>query len=100
MVCDGVVAAGVLLGSAMVIWPVITWSARVISRLVCVLVVVHAFLGVGSGVDLVGAAVFLGIAPLLDSSLPGSLLCCFVSTESKLLCGLRLDLVGRGWCLT
>lgn len=32
-----------------------------------------------------------GLAPIL---------CCFVSTESKLLCGLRLDLVGRGWCVT
>jgi hypothetical protein len=98
VVCDEVVAAGLLLCTAMeIFFSVITWSGQVLSRLVCRIRACRRARvpGAGWGVDLVGAAVFLGPAPLLGSFL----YCCF-STECRRLCSLRLDLVGRGWCLT
>jgi hypothetical protein len=102
VVCDGVVAVGVLLRSAMEIRSVITWSGRFFSRLVSVLVVVRALLGAGRGVDLVGAAVFLAPRAFgwLFRAKLASTVCCFVSTLSMRLCGLQLDLVRRGCCLT
>jgi hypothetical protein len=87
---------------AMEIFSVITWSGEIFSRLVCRIRACRRARvpGAGWGVDLVDAAVFLGPAPFLGCFMRGSFLCCCFSTESRRLCSLRLDLVGRGRCLT